>query len=255
MKRKSFVFNFLLTSLIFCITISNVNANSYRFGVSENQELVWRCNVCNQIEMDYIFGNDWNEHGILKNLSQGRRMKWKINSVNLNESFAKLNISIWEWASKSLWGVKDNDSEIIFFSNPSDYSQELNFTNYSSLVPFVFPIPVGEYIGGLSLNEWYDVDNRVLPTLNVEIGEGGISPGVPLLGIKIIAIYNDQGILNSYKLYTAGNVVIIDISFDVLPFYVIPTLIGLICVLSLSTILYLVKKRKSVKTEKNIIAK
>lgn len=255
MKRKSFLFNLFLSFLLISIFTSNVNASSYGFGVYENQELIWRCNVCNQIEMDNIFGNDWNDHGILKNLSQGRSMKWKINSVYVNESIAKFNYSIWEWKSESSWGIKDNDSEIIFFSNPSDYSQELNFTYYSSLVPFVFPIPVGEYIGGLNLNEWYDVDNRVLPTLNVEVEKDVISPGIPSRGIKIIAIYNDQGILNSYKLYTAGNVVIIDISFDVLPFYVIPTLIGLICVLSLSTILYLVKKRKSVKTEKNIIAK
>jgi len=255
MKQKSSFFNFLLSFLIISFIASNVNATSYRFGVYENQELVWRCKLCNQGEMDNIFGIDWNEDGILKNLSQGSRMKWKINSVNVNESFIKFNFSIWEWTRKSLWGVKDNDSEIMFFSNPRDYSHELNFTYYSSLVPFIFPIPVGEYIGGLNLNKWYDVDNRVLPTLNAEIGKDEISPGVPSLEIKIIAIYNDQGILNSYKLYTAGNVVIIEISFDFLPFYVIPTLIGLIFVFFLSTTLYFVKKRKAIRPEKNFIVK
>jgi len=114
-------------------------------------------------------------------------------------------------------------------------------------VPFLFPIPIGEYMGGLSLNEWYDVDNRVLPTMNVVIRKDELSPGFPSRDINIIAIYNDQGILSSYKLYIEGNIVIIDITFDFLPIYVIPALIGLVCILSLSTILYFVKKRKFVK--------
>jgi hypothetical protein len=109
-------------------------------------------------------------------------------------------------------------------------------------VPFWLPIPVGEYLGGLNLSDEYNVDNRVLPTLNVEIGKN--ETGFPSKDIKIIAIYNDQGILNSYKLYVKGNVVIIDISFDFLPFYVIPTLIGLTVIFSLGIILDITKKRK-----------
>jgi len=224
-----------------------VNAVNYGIGVSEDQELIWKCKVCNQIEMNSIFGSSWNDYGILKNLSQGKMMKWKINNINVNQTLVKINFSIWEWTSESIWGVKDNDSEISFFANPSDYLQELNFSHYSSFVPFLFPIPIGEYMGGLSLNEWYDVDNRVLPTMNVVIRKDELSPGFPSRDINIIAIYNDQGILSSYKLYIEGNIVIIDITFDFLPIYVIPALIGLVCILSLSTILYFVKKRKFVK--------
>ena len=250
--RKSFLFYFFLFFLLNCCIASNVNAINYGIGVYENQELIWKCNVCNQIEMNDIFGSNWNDYGILKNLSQGKRMKWRINNINVNESLIKINFSIWEWTRESIWGVRDNDSEISFFSNPSDYSQELNFSYYSSLVPFLFPIPVGEYMGGLSLNEWYDVDNRVLPTMNVGIRKDELSPGFPSQDINIIAIYNDQGILSSYKLYIEGNTVIVDIGFDFLPIYVIPALIGLICILSLSTILYLIKKKKSVKNIRNI---
>jgi len=213
-----------------------VNAVNYGIGVSEDQELIWKCKVCNQIEMNSIFGSSWNDYGILKNLSQGKMMKWKINNINVNQTLVKINFSIWEWTSESIWGVKDNDSEISFFANPSDYLQELNFSHYSSFVPFLFPIPIGEYMGGLSLNEWYDV-----------IRKDELSPGFPSRDINIIAIYNDQGILSSYKLYIEGNIVIIDITFDFLPIYVIPALIGLVCILSLSTILYFVKKRKFVK--------
>ncbi len=244
MKKKVVVLNFSFLFLLLMTVMSNVYANEYSIGVKSEQELIWKCNVCNQNEMDNIFGNDWDDSGIFRNLSKGKKMKWEIVNVEVNETTIKLNFSMWEWTSRNVWGVKDNDSQIIFFSNSSDYTQELNFLGNTSLVPFLFPIPVGEYMGGLKLNKWYDVDNRVLPTLNVEIEKDTILPGLPSEDIKIIAIYNDQGILNSYKLYTKGNVVIIDISVYSLPFYVIPTLIGLTVGLSLSVILYSVKKRR-----------
>jgi hypothetical protein len=100
-------------------------------------------------------------------------------------------------------------------------------------------------MGNLELNEWYDVDNRVLPTLNVQIDKDEISLGFPLKKIKIIAIYNDQGVLNSYKLYITGNMVIIDISLQFLPNYVIPTLMGLIFGLFVGLGLFIYRKIKS----------
>lgn len=244
MKKKVVVLNFSFLFLLLMTVMSNVYANEYSIGVKSEQELIWKCNVCNQNEMDNIFGNEWDDSGIFRNLSKGKKMKWEIVNVEVNETTVKLNFSMWEWTSRNIWGVEDKDSQIIFFSNPKNYTQELNFSSYTSLVPFWFPVPVGEYMGSLELNKWYDVDNRVLPTLNVEIEKDTILPGLPSEDIKIIAIYNDQGILNSYKLYTKGNVVIIDISVYSLPFYVIPTLIGLTVGLSLSVILYSFKKRR-----------
>jgi len=221
---------------------STVNAINYGIGVYKDQELIWKCNICNTQEMDNIFGSQWDDSGIFRNLSIGKRMKWKISKVELNETYIKINFSIWEWTSENLWGIKDNDSEMVYFSDPNDYNQELNFSFYTSFVPFWLPIPVGEYLGGLNLSDEYNVDNRVLPTLNVDIGRN--ETGYPSKDIKIIAIYNNQGILDSYKLYIKGNVVIIDISFDFLPFYVIPTLIGLTVIFSLGIILDITKKRK-----------
>lgn len=243
MKNKRLFFNFIIFLLLLSSIALDVKAIKYSIGVYEDQELIWKCNVSNLIEMDSIFGTDWNDSGIFKNLSIGKRMKWKINTVEVNETHLKLNFSIWEWTSESTWGVKYNDSEMIYYSNPLNYSQDWNFSHYSSLVPFLFPIPVGEYLGGLRLNDWYDVDNRVLPTLNVEIGRN--ESGFPSKDIKIIAIYNDQGILNSYKLYIRENVVILDISLDFLPFYVIPTLIGLTIIFPLTFTVYILRKRKT----------
>lgn len=241
LKNKAQFVNFIIGVLLFSNTIVIVNALDYRIGVQEDQELIWKCNVCNQFEMNDIFGNEWDDSGVFKNLSIGKRMKWKINSIEINQSLSRINISIWDWTSEKIWGTKDNDSEITYFFD----STESNFTMYRSMVPFWFPVPVGEYLGNLKLNEWYDVDNRVLPTLNVEIEKDAISSGFPQKDIKIIAIYNEQGILNSYKLYSTGNVVVMDLSLDFLPFYVIPTLIGLIIGLSLSLGLFIYKKRRS----------
>ncbi|MFX1477689.1 MAG: hypothetical protein ACFFCI_06125 [Promethearchaeota archaeon] len=245
MRKKVALIEFICVLLLLINVISYVNATDYRVGVKSNQELIWRCNVCKKREMDNIFGNNWNELGNFENLNKGYKMKWKILNTEVNEIFIRLNFSVWGWTNGNTWGVKDRDFQITFFSNPNEYSTEINFSNYASFVPFWFPIPVGEYLGGLSLYEWYDIDNRVLPTLNIDIEKDAIIPGFPSKDIKIIAIYNDQGILNSYKLYITGNVVIIDISLYSLPVYVIPTLISLTLGLSLSLIVYIIKKRRS----------
>jgi hypothetical protein len=220
---------------------SIVNALDYGVGVHEGQELIWKCNVCNQVEMNNIFGSEWRDSGVFKNLSVGKRMKWKINNVEVNHSLSRINFSIWDWTSERVWGAYNNNSEITYHFD----IKESNFIYYTSLVPFWFPIPVGEYMGNLELNEWYDVDNRVLPTLNVQIDKDEISLGFPLKKIKIIAIYNDQGVLNSYKLYITGNMVIIDISLQFLPNYVIPTLMGLIFGLFVGLGLFIYRKIKS----------
>jgi len=84
----------------------------------------------------------------------------------------------------------------------------------------------------------------VLTTLNVYIPKDGILTGYPNKDIKIIAIYNDRGILKTYKLYSKENRVIIDIALDFLPFYVIPSLIGLMVAFSIGFTFYIIKKKK-----------
>ena len=252
MKHRLNLFGFVIFFFVMSGLVLNVNAINYKPGINENDELIWKCKVCNDAEMSLIFGSGWNNNsGIFQNLSKGTRMKWEINTVEVNETVNKIEFSIWFWTLNKNWSVKDNDSQIIYLNNPKDYTKELNFSIYSSFVPFWFPIPVGEYMGGLNLSAWYDVDSRVLPTLNVDISKDAISPGYPNKDIEIIAIYNDEGILSSYKLYTKGNVVIVDIVLDFLPFYVIPTLIVLFTVLSLGVIVYIIKKYKSISLSKS----
>lgn len=225
--------------------ISNVYSLNYNIGVRQDENIIWKCRLCNNAEMDTIFETGWDNSGIFANLSKGTRMKWKINSTKINNSIITIHYDIWNWNFNQEWGAKDNTSQIEIYVNPTAYPTNLSFLNYTSLVPFLLPIPIGEYMGGLSirLNEWYDVDNRVLPTINVEIVKDSISPGYPNKNIKIIAIYNDYGVLNSYKLYGKDNTVIIDISLDFLPFYVIPTLIILVAAFSLGLAYYLFRNR------------
>jgi len=245
LKRKEFLIGGLLLFILTSGRISNVSAVNYGIGVTQNEGLVWKCKVCNNAEMENIFGSEWDNSGIFTNLSKGASMKWKINSTEINSTIINIEYDIWYWNLSDEWGIKDNSSQINIFVDPDDYSTNYLFLNYTSLVPFLLPIPVGEYLGGLSvkLNDLYDVDNRVLPTLNVEVLKDNIYPGYPNKDLKIIAIYNDRGILSSYKLYGKENTVIIDIVLDFLPFYVIPSLIGLMVVFSIGVAFYIIKKK------------
>ncbi len=247
LKHKMFLASILFLLIFNSLNLTDVVGLEYRVGVKINDELIWKCKVSNKIELNNLFGSGWDNGGIFNNISKGMRMRWKINDIETNSSLIKINFDIWLWKKDLNWGVKDNETQITYLTNHSDYIEGLSFINNTSLVPFWFPIPVGEYMGGLKLNAWYDVDNRVLPTLNVDIHKDGIFPGYPNENFKIIAVYNDQGILNSYKLYIKNNMVILDIAYDFLPFYVIPTTVILISIFTIGIIIYIIKKAKSSK--------
>ena len=247
LKPRSFLISFLFIFILTFGIISNGTAINYRAGVKKDEELIWKCNVCNMVEMNIIFGNDWDNSGLFENLNKGKKMKWEIKNTEVNETNIVIEVDLWLWKSGKNWGIKDNTSQIIYMSNPKTYTEDSNFSNYAFLVPFLFPVPVNEYLGNLKLNEWYDVDNRVLTTLHVEITKGLILPNYPTKDISIISIYNERGILTSYKLYLGGNVVIVDVSFTTLPFFVIPTLVSLTVCLSIGVIIYILEKKKSTK--------
>jgi hypothetical protein len=223
----------------------NVNAVDFNVGISNNDVLIWECRVCNEAEMIAMFGSGWDDSGMFQNLSKGTRMKWDVNAIQINEKKMKINFSIWFWTENTNWGLKDNDYQVSYHNDPGDYTQSLNFTKSLPFAPFWFPIPVRDYMGGLSLNKSYDVDSRVLPTLNIEIGKDDISLGFPNKEVKIIAIYNEQGILDSYKLYGKDNTVIIDVKFDFLPIYVIPMLSIFLLSIPIAIGIYIYKKRKT----------
>lgn len=240
-----------LFSIIFLITISLVGfasdtiALNYAFGFTSNDEFVWKCNVCDINKMNNIFGENWSSSSLFENLSQGKKMKWHITAAEENSTSLIANVSIWMWKNEEDWGTYDYQIEFPYLKNPIQYASNYNLSLIIPFIPFLFPIPVSEYLGTLKLSNIYDVDNRVLPTLNVQMNEDFLQPDIPSERIFIIAIYTADGILSSFKLYTSGNVVVIDIGFESLPLYVLPSTLGLIGAFFVAIILYIRKQRKN----------
>ncbi|GAH83366.1 unnamed protein product, partial [marine sediment metagenome] len=179
----------------------------------------------------------WRDAGLFENLSQGKRMRWDVNTIEQNSTTILASVNIWMWQYEGSWGTLDNITEASYLKDPSQYPTNFNFSTYLPFVPFWLPVPIGDYLGEMKLSNLYDVDNRVLPTLNVQ-------PNIPAENVYIIAVYNLNGILSSYKLYITGNVVVIDISLDIIPLYAIFSTIGLISAFLTAIYLYVKRKRK-----------
>ncbi len=216
---------------------SDVIAVNYTFGFRTDDVLIWNCHVCDINKMNDIFEENWTNTGLFENLSQGKKMKWQINTITENLTSLLANISIWMWDTEENWDLYDYNTELSFLKNPSQYNSNYNFSNVIPFVPFWFPVPIGLFLSSLQLDSMYDVDTRVLPTLNVEINLSE--------RIVIIAIYNSEGVLSSLKFYTNGNVVVLDIEFDSLPIYVLPATLGLIGAFFIAIIIYVKKQRKN----------
>jgi len=247
LKSRTIFISFLFIIFLTIDLASSGIAIKYGAGIEKDEEIIWNCKVSNTVEMERIFGVNWdNSGGPFENLRRGKNLKWKIKNVDVNETIIDIEIDEWLWNNDDDWGISDNNFKITYFSNLKEYEYiiENNFLNYSFFIPFLFPVPVSEFLGNIKLNKPYDVDNRVLTTINVDLSKDSILPNYPKKDISIIAMYNERGILMSYKLYLKGNIVIVDISLQSLPFYVIPTLVGLTMLIFISIIVYIIKRRK-----------
>ena len=242
-NRNLYACIFLITISIIGFT-SDVVALNYTFGFRTNRDLVWKCHVCDISKMNNIFGENWSSTGLFENLGQGKIMRWHVNTTKVNTTSISATFNIWVWKNEDNWGSYDYITEFSYLKDPSQYASNSNLSIAIPFVPFWLPVPVGNYLGELKLNSIYDVDNRVLPTVNVQISRGFLEPSFPSEKVFIIAIYNTDGILSSFKLYTSGNVVVIDISFESIPIYVVPSTIGLIGAFFIAIIIYVKKKRK-----------
>jgi len=232
--------------LIFVIGFtSDAVAQNYSFSFITNEDLVWKCEICDINKMNNLFGDNWSNSGLFENLSQGKRMKWQVNTTKVNSTSLSATFNIWVWKNEDNWGSYDYITEFSHLKDPSQYASNFNLTNALPFVPFWLPVPVSIYMGELKLNSIYDVDNRVLPTINVQFSKGILEPSFPSEKVFIIAIYNYNGILSSFKLYTSGNVVVIDIEFESIPIYVLPATLGLIGAFFIAIIIYVKKQRKN----------
>jgi len=242
-KKRSIWTSTMLFLLFLLEFSSSAFAVEYQNRIITNEELIWRCHTCDDTKMDILFGEHWNEAGIFENLSTNKKMKWRAIMVEENSTTLSSLFSIWIWKDEDSWGTQDNTSRLSYLKNPNLYPHGFNFTVAFPYVPFWLPSPVGEYLGALQLSDMYDVDNRVLPTLNVQIIQGSTFSDEPTETVYIIAVYNGNGIMSSFKLYTSGNVVVIDISLEDLPILAIASTIGLLLTFFCSIVLYIKKKR------------
>jgi len=224
---------------------SDVAAQNYSLSFITNEDLVWKCNICNVNKMNELFGVNWSISGLFENLDQGKKMKWQVNTTKVNSTSLSATFNMWVWKNEDNWGSYDYVTEFSYLKDPSQFASNSNLSVALPFVPFWLPIPVSIYIGELKLNSIYDVDNRVLPTINVQVSKGFLEPSFPSENVFIIAIYNYDGILNSFKLYTGGNVVVIDIEFESISIYVISSTISLIGAFFIAIIIYVKKKRKN----------
>jgi len=242
--KKRDIYTSIILLFLFTLEFSSkVIATEYQIGIKSNDELIWNCHLCDDNKMDAIFGEFWNNAGIFEDLRVNSKMKWSVNMVEENSTILSALFGIWIWQFEDIWGTQDNSSKFSYLKNPRLYSSGFNFSDVFPFIPFWLPVSVGEYLGEVSLGDIYDVDNRVLPTVNVQINKDSIHPNEPAETVYIIAVYNSKGILSSFKLYTSGNVVVIDISLEGLPIFVIPSTIGLLLTFVCSIILYIYKKR------------
>jgi len=235
-RRRNYLASIAFILIFMGSFTSNVTALDYSIGFRTGDQLIWKCNICNTNKMNLLFGENWRDTGLFENLSQGKRMKWDVNTIEQNSTTILASVNIWIWKYEESWGTLDNITESSYLKNPSQYPANFNFSTYLPFVPFWLPVPIGDYLGEMKLSNLYDVDNRVLPTLNVQ-------PNIPIENVYIIAVYNLNGILSSYKLYITGNVVVIDISLDNIPLYVLPFTIGLISAFLIVIYLYVKRKR------------
>ena len=242
-NRKLYTGVTLILILVIGFT-SDVVALNYSFSFITNEDLVWKCDICDINKMNNLFGENWSNTGLFENLGQGKRMRWQVNTTKVNSTSLSATFNIWVWKNEDNWGSYDYITEFSYLKNYSQYASNSNLSIAIPFVPFWLPVPVGNFLGELKLNSIYDVDNRVLPTINVQVSKGFLEPSFPSENVFIIAIYNNDGILSSFKLYTTGNVVVIDIRFESIPIYVVPSTIGLIGAFFIAIILYVKKKRK-----------
>ena len=222
MKLKNIFISYIVLLTIFLGSIPQVNASNYEIGVKDGEEFTWKCNVCNKEELEDILGKDWDEEGLFEDLETGARMRWIIRDTDddeevysseskENESAFIIEYAKWIWTFNEKWGDEDRVEELSHFKDPEDNSEDLIFFQFA---PIWLPIPLGEYLKKMDLYEGYTIDARVLPSITCEIEKEDIDDEFPEENIKVVAMYNDEGILTSYKLYIKDHQVLIDISLE-----------------------------------------
>ncbi|MHA1148998.1 MAG: hypothetical protein ACTSR8_12240 [Promethearchaeota archaeon] len=223
-KSGVFFLCFFLINLLIAYC-SSAFAQEYEVGFTKDDVYIWSCNVCDEEQMEEIFGIGWEDFGgsLFKNLKEGAKMKWEIKNIAENKMYSEeteenettflIEYNIWRWTENEDLGSKDSTEIQETFVNPNYYKEGYIYPDFA---PMWLPTPVGEYMKSLEpvLDDSYTIDGRVLLSITCKIEMGEFNDQYPKKDIKVLALYNAEGILRSYKLYIANHQVILDISLD-----------------------------------------
>ena len=203
-------------------------------------DLGWRCNVCNDELLNSTLGNDWRNSELLRNVHQDTYLSGHILNREEDDTYLTLTISLADWhlgasivENKSYW----------YYIDPNQYPDNYNFSETFPFINWWLPLPMSDYVSKLNLNQIYDVDDRVLFTINVNIHQNYISNGFPSKIVNIIAIYDGNGFLSLLKVTLPGNIALLDIRSTVIPSYTIPIIISLFIALIGFLLLYFKRMR------------
>ena len=250
MRRTKFLFAALILFLLLLGTTTIlVLGNEYKIGVKQGDNLAWKCNIVDEEKLQKLFGIGWQEKFLLlKGIREGAIMQWEILETSendlvysmrtgSNERALKIVFNYLGWTESERTQGTPLEMRLYYFINPNHFPENFIFLDY---VPFWLPIPVGEYLKELetTLHKGYEVDVTYLLTLSLEVKQGDEQGGNPSEDFKVMALYDSQGILVSYKLYIGNHQVLIDISLISKFIYQFPVFLILVLAFSLVTIYF-----------------
>ena len=252
MNKSSIIFLSFFVFTLLTAYCSSALAQDYEVGFAKDDEFIWSCNVCDKDQMENLFGTKWEAFGggVFRNLEEGSKMKWEIKEIDEGKAYSEeteknettflIEYKIWRWNNDEEWGSEDNTEAQEAFIKPNHYEKGYIYPDFA---PMWLPTPVGEYMKSLEpiLDDSYTIDGRVLLSITCEIEKEEFNNKYPHEDIKILALYNADGILRSYKLYISNHQVIIDISLDSTPGMEIIFVILLAAVLITATIYVIFK--------------
>jgi hypothetical protein len=238
MRRKNHLM--ILTILALSTVAINMSfARSFEIPLQRGEILIWKCNLCRSVEMNEVFGENWTESGFFENISTNRLLKMQLEDLSIFDHEENLSLTIWTWQESDRSELAGTNSTLTYFTEPESYPQNYTFPDQIPFLPFILPSPTGEFIGKIKFNPKYAIDNRVLPTINLQVSQNSISMGYPMRSVTIIAIYNERGVVSSYKILLANNSVLIDISLAEIPPHVVAFTILLVITFIIGIIIFI----------------
>ncbi|MBN1214063.1 MAG: hypothetical protein JXA99_01350 [Candidatus Lokiarchaeota archaeon] len=120
--------------------------SSVSLGFEVNDEFSWIVSEVNNTFLESYLGSDWeNIFGLPLNPTQYSKTKINITNIAENETYWKVNYSMWDWIDRSndFDPLPENIDSLNFRTEPFNYTNPHNFTN---IIPLFLPNPTDLYV-------------------------------------------------------------------------------------------------------------